>query len=145
MTDGEEDRKEKGEEDRRHRETERESYELFIHLSSNTTTTTTRSLHCFLSSICFPSFFFGSQRNVTHPQCGGRACACVCVCMCVCLCVCADVYGGINDQCVTGIHLLGSCGFPNRDEILEMIRLHTHIYTHLGALLRPEEIQLGVL
>lgn len=39
--------------------------------------------------------------------------------------------GGINDQCVTGIHLLGSCGFLNGDEILmKMICPHTHKHTH---------------
>lgn len=35
-------------------------------------------LHCFSSSICFPSLW--SQRNVTHPQHGGRLCVCLCVC-----------------------------------------------------------------
>lgn len=35
------------------------------------------------------------------------------------VCVCAQMYmGGINDQCVTGIHLFESCGFSNWTEVL---------------------------
>ncbi len=56
----------------------------------------------------------------------------MCVCVRMCVYVCVQLYmGGVNDQCVTGIHLLGSCDFPNGDEILkEVICRHTHTYTH---------------
>lgn len=60
--------------------------------------------------------------------------------MCVNMCVCVQMYmGGINDQCVTGIHLLESCDFPNGAKILmEMIYVYAH--THMNTLKRREEL-----
>lgn len=52
--------------------------------------------------------------------------------------VCAQMkMGGINDQCVTGKHLFGSCGFSNGTEILKemiYIYLRTHIHTKMYKL-----------
>ena len=64
-------------------------------------------------------------------------CILVSVYACVCTCVQMSI-DGINDQCVTGINLLGSRSFPHGDVMMGMTHLHTH--THTGALLWPEEI-----
>lgn len=44
----------------------------------------------------------------------------VCVCMCVYVCVRAMCVGtgGLNDRCVTGMHVLGSQGFAFEDETI---------------------------
>lgn len=64
--------------------------ELFICLSSNTSLATSFSL----LPVCSPSIFW-SQRNVTHPQCGGSVCVSVCAGVCARFIwgsVCAFVY-----------------------------------------------------
>lgn len=64
---------------------------------------------------------------------------CVHVHGCVKMCM-----GGINDQCVTGIHLLGSSGFPKWAEILiEMIYVYVHTSTHTHRCLARGKFSLG--